>query len=304
MAHPSSAEQDGVELAFDEYHSLGGNCIHLHDEGGGVHSRRATGQWLQRRGIRAEFFLCTQICHAGWDSVGQSAIDRFTPEAIGEDIGTDLELLATRYLDLVYLDDNPQSPLEPVIEALSREAARGRIKAFGFRNWTAERINKAHGHLSRRALPNVTVVVTTELALASSTGPLWPEYVPFDTTLGRTVSNLGLAVFAHAADINLGQCLYGDGDATTRFRRHWSQRWDCPSNAVLVPRVRHFADARGITPRTVNVAWVLNRPFPCVAVVPIPSLRTVLGAEYECASQLILEESDLDLLNGICGQHA
>ena len=297
MADPSSAAGDGQELALDEYFQLGGNCIHLHDEGGGVHSRSATGQWLQRRGLRAEFFLCTQICHAGWDSVRQCAIDRFKPEAVSEDIEIDLELLATKYLDLVYVDDNPQAPLEPVIGALCRQITRGTIKAFGFRNWTPERINTAHGRLSREALSGFAVVVTTELALASATGPLWPEYVPFDEELRRTVRDLGLAVFSHAADINLGQCLYGDGDASTRFRQHWSQRWDHPSNHALVSRVQLFAGARGITPRTVNVAWLLNQPFPCVAVVPLPSLATGLRTDYEHASQLILKENDLNLLN-------
>lgn len=109
---------------------------------------------------------------------------------------------------------------------------------------------------------------------------------------------LGLAVFAHAADINLGQCLYGDGDATARFRPHWTQRWDQPANHTLVPRVRDFANGRGITPRTVNVAWLLNQPFPCAAVVPLPSLLTTLRADYENGSQLILKQADLDFLNG------
>src|SRR5580704_17386064 len=105
MAHPSSAEEDGQDLALEEYRQLGGNCIHLHDEGGGLHSRRAAGKWLNRNGVRSEFFLCTQICHAGWDSICKRAIDRFTPEAVCQDIDTDLELLAVKHLDLVYLDD-------------------------------------------------------------------------------------------------------------------------------------------------------------------------------------------------------
>ena len=297
MAHPSSVGEDGQELALDQYLQLGGNCIHLHDEGGGVHSRRATGQWLQRRGLRTDFFLCSQICHAGWDSTGQCAMDRFTPEAVTEDIDSDLELVATDYLDLVYLDDNPNVPVEPVIIELCRQITGGKIRAFGFRNWTPERIRTAHGRLSYESSPGLAVVVTTELALASATGPLWPEYVPFDEELRTTVIDLGLAVLANAADINLGQSLYGDGDATTRFRPHWTQRWSHPSNQRLVPRVRHFADARGITPRAVNVGWLLNQPFPCVAVVPLPSLLTTLCTDYERGSQLILNEADLDLLN-------
>lgn len=232
--------------------------------------------------------MCTQICHAGWDSIGQRAIDRFTPEAVREDIDTDLELLAVKHLDLVYLDDNPQAPPEPVIEALCREIRSGRIKAYGFRNWTVERINTAQRHISREAQPGAATVVTTELSLASATGPLWPEYVRFDHELGRTVRDLGLAVLAHAADINLGQCLHDDGDESTRFRRHWTERWNHPSNQTLVPRILRFAAARGTTPRAVNIAWLLNQPFPTIAVVPLPALRTPRRIDYECASQLTM----------------
>ena len=113
MAHPSSADADTHQLALDEYARLGGNCIHLHGEGGEVHSRLATGQWLHSNGLRSEFFLCSQICHDGLDDLASRAIDRFTPQAVSEDVGTDLELLRTEYLDLVYLDDRPRMPLEP-----------------------------------------------------------------------------------------------------------------------------------------------------------------------------------------------
>src|SRR5258708_6264092 len=135
MAHPSSAEPGALDFGLEEYRRLGGNCIHLHGEGDETHSRSATGQWLRSHGLRSEFFVCTQICHDRWDDTAKRAIDRFTPEAVSEDVATDLELLGTPYLDLVYLDDNPRAPCEPVIEAIGRELTRGRLRAFGVRNW-------------------------------------------------------------------------------------------------------------------------------------------------------------------------
>jgi aryl-alcohol dehydrogenase-like predicted oxidoreductase len=50
----------------------------------------------------------------------------------------------------VYLDDNPQAPVEPVIEALAAERARGRSHAFGFRNWRAERIQAALSCMAKK----------------------------------------------------------------------------------------------------------------------------------------------------------
>lgn len=108
MAAPSSAEPETHEAGLDEYRRLGGNGLHLHGEGGETHSRRVTGQWLQRHGLRSEFFVCTQICHDTWDEANHKPIDRFTAEAVATDIAVDLDLLGTKYLDLVYVDDSAE----------------------------------------------------------------------------------------------------------------------------------------------------------------------------------------------------
>jgi aryl-alcohol dehydrogenase-like predicted oxidoreductase len=298
MAHPSSADPETHELGLDEYSRLGGNCIHLHGEGGEIHTRRVAGRWLQRRGLRSEFFLCMQVCHAGWDEDAGRAIDRFTAAAASEDIDTDLELLGTEYLDFVYLDDNPQVPFEPVIESIGRQIERGRVRHFGVRNWDAKRLAAAQAYLSSTCLPQIAAILTTELALAAASAPLWPEYVPFDWEFRQAVHALHLPVFAHAADVNLGQCLYGDEDATASLRRHWLERWDHPANAPLVQRVQSFATAHGLTTREVNIAWLLNQPFPCIAVVPLPYLLIGRRSEYDRASQFLLNEVDRAWLSG------
>jgi aryl-alcohol dehydrogenase-like predicted oxidoreductase len=76
------------------------------------------------------------------------------------------------------------------------------------------------------------------------------------------------------------------------------QQWDHPDNKALAQRVQHFAAARGLTTREVNVAWLLNQPFPVAAVVSIPSPLITRRTEYERASQLLLDDDCLHVLNG------
>jgi aryl-alcohol dehydrogenase-like predicted oxidoreductase len=293
MGAPSSSKADTHEAGLDAYHRLGGNAIHLHGEGGEIHSRRMTGDWLRRHGIRQDFFLCTQICHDDWDDATQQTIDRFTPEAVHHDIALDLQLLGTDYLDLVYLDDRPDLGFEAVVEALGREIASGRIRALGVRNWTADRIRDAHSYAMKAIGQGIAAVVTTELSLFASAWPLWPEYIPFDAKIEQVVRELGLAVFAHAGDYTLGQCLFGDEDALARMRPEWVQRWQLPVNADLARHVREIAEACGSTPREIQLAWLLNREFPVLAIVDLPTLLTDIGLEYERGSQSRLADTDL-----------
>jgi 1-deoxyxylulose-5-phosphate synthase len=297
MIAPSSAQRDIHEAGLEAFYRLGGNGIHLHGEGGETHSRLAVGAWLRPHRLRQEFFLCTQICHGAWDETTKQPIARFSPEAVQQDIDTDLQLLGVDYLDLVYLDDHPGLPFEPVIEAIQHEIVSRRVRALGVRNWTADRIRAVHRYATEVAGGGIATLVTTELSLFASTRPLWPEFVPFDATLRQVVGELGLAVLAHATDWTLGQCLFGDEEAMARLRPEWVQRWQHPANADRAQRVQEVARARGLTPRAIQIAWLLNQSFPVIAIVGLPSLLTATGAEYERGSQLRLETADLLRLN-------
>lgn len=302
MLYPSSAAASMHAAGLDKYRRLGGNCIHLHGEGGETHSRAATGGWLRDRGLRREFFLCTQVSHDGWDEVAQRPLCRFTPQAITEDVATDLELLQTNYLDFIYLDDHAEQPFEPVLEAIWRLIEKGHLLAWGFRNWSADRMEAANAYALHLGALGAAAVVTTELSLAVANTPLWPEYRRFDQRLKRVVDQLGLAVFAHASDLTLGQCLFGDEVASARLRPQWVHRWDKTTNALLVQEVQSFASERGLTPREVSTAWVLNQKFPTVGIVDLSALLNEQCEQYERASQLHLSESELNRLTA-CSTH-
>lgn len=288
MAGPSSAERHTHEPGLEEYRRLGGNCLHLHGEGGETHSRRFAGEWLRTHGIRDDFFLCTQICHDEWDEAKGQEINRFFPAAVAEDVARDLEVLGTGHIDMVYLDDSPGLPIEPMIDAIADEIAAGRIGVFGVRNWSVERMQVACTYATSMRLPTISALVTTELSLLKPATPLWPEYLPFDDAMERFVVEQRLVVLAHVADLHLGQSLFGNEDAICRLRPEWLSRWEGASNRDRVPHILEIASKQGLSARELNVAWVLSRPFPVVGIVGLPSLLTVKGAEYERASQTVL----------------
>ena len=290
MAGLSSSAPQTHEAGLDAFYALGGNCLHLHGEGGEMHSRQAAGEWLKRHQLREDFFLCTQICHEAWDAVNQRSIDRFEAGPVEADIATDLGLLGTAYIDFVYLDDSPQRPVELVLDALHHEISRGRLRAWGVRNWSIDRIRFANAYAKRRGMAGVAAVVTTELALPTAARPLWPGYSPFNLAMKQFVCEIGAAVFAHAADFTSGQAVVDRAHIESKWPPAWHGRWDHSSNAAFASRLNHFADAENLTARAVLVGSLLNQAFPTVGIVDMPSFLQY-SDQYTAASLIRIDEA-------------
>lgn len=300
MAAPSSAEPETHKAGLDAYRRLGGNCIHLHGEGGETHSRRAVGDWLHRHGLRPQFFLCTQICHDAWNEANHTAVSRFHPDAVHEDIAVDLQLIGIDALDLVYLDDSRDEPFEPIVDAMGQAISEGTIGSYGVRNWTAARIRGANAYAASTGQPGISAIVTTELSLLHATSPLWPEYLPVDAEMRRVMLELGLAVFAHVNDMTTGQAIFDDGETQSVSRPRWMQRWQDPANQEVVSRVRQLAASRGVTTRELNIGYLLTEPFPVIGIFSLPLLTTRL-TDFQRASNLALSEAERSFLRGESG---
>jgi aryl-alcohol dehydrogenase-like predicted oxidoreductase len=297
-APSSSATPDAHQAGLDFYRKLGGNCLHLHGEGGETLSRLATGEWLNDHQLRSQFFLCAQICHDDWDEANRVEINRFNGAAVQEDIEEHLDLIRTNYLDLVYLDDSPDQPFEPVLDAIVHAQRAVQIRAFGVRNWSADRIRAADEYLRTAGRSTISALITTELALSHSVTPLWPRYVPFDANIRQIVAEIGLTVFAHVNDFNTGQILFGDADAQARLRPEWIHRWQLSENEQVVRRVRELAREKNATAREINVSYVLSERFPVCGIVYLPSLISPDRADYERASICSLTDLERRVLRG------
>ena len=172
MAAPASSQYDSLEPRLDAFRALGGNCLHIHGEGGETQSRIETGKWICERGVREIFFLASQICHDGWNELLQQEVNRFTPGAVREDIALERELIGTEYLDFAYFDDRPDKPFEEVILAIGAELEAGKLRAFGARNFSEKRLRTVHEYAKKAIGNGFSAVVTTEHSLYTPNLPL------------------------------------------------------------------------------------------------------------------------------------
>jgi aryl-alcohol dehydrogenase-like predicted oxidoreductase len=167
---------------------------------------------------------------------------------------------------------------------------------YGLSGWSAKRIRLAIDYAKRVSTCPPPALFTTELSLPRAISPLWPEYVPFSRTVEELVLGTGLAVFAHVEDFNIGQSLFGAEEIAAPMRSNWVTRWHHPDNAALVGRVEAFAVHHGLTPREVNLGWVLQRPFPVVGIISLLILLTDRRIQYERASKMAFGDDELEAL--------
>ncbi len=190
------------------------------------------------------------------DGVASSGLDS-RPERIRAVADAALKRLGTDRIDLFYQHRvDPNVPMEDVAGAVKELIAEGKVRHFGLSEAGVESIRKAH------AVQPVT-------ALQSEYSLWWRE--PEQQIL-PLLEELGIGLVAFSP---LGKgFLTGAIDASTSFDasdfRNIVPRFSADaraSNQALVEAVRAIADAKGVTPAQIAIAWVLSqRPF----IVPIP----------------------------------
>ncbi|MBC8104372.1 MAG: aldo/keto reductase [Cytophagales bacterium] len=97
------------------------------------------GRWITSRGIRDKVVVLAKGAHHN------DFRKRVTPYDIGADLHDTLARMKTDYIDLYVLHrDDPDYPVEPIVDALNQFTREGKIKAFGGSNWTTDRLVAAN----------------------------------------------------------------------------------------------------------------------------------------------------------------
>lgn len=114
-------------------------------------SEASLGRWMRERKNREKLVIISKGCHP----YGK---DRVTPEDMKNDIEQSFERLGTDYIDIYFLhrDDHKIDP-GIMVEVLNEYYKKGKIRAFGGSNWTAERIELANTYAKEHGLQPFTV---------------------------------------------------------------------------------------------------------------------------------------------------
>lgn len=256
---------------LDRFVELGGNFVdtaRMYSDwipGEKSRSERVLGDWLAARGNRERVVVATKGMHP---ELSTAHIPRSAATELRTDLEGSLRTLRVDVIDLYWLHrDDPARPVEHFVDLLNAFVREGKIRAFGFSNWTAERLRAAHDYARRSG----------QLTLAANQ-PFWclgnrqskpPPFLGLawlDRAAHEFHVETGLAVIPYTAQAK-GFFTKFQLPPERRPRDFAEHEFNTPPNQALARLVGGLARARGVTPNAVVLGYLWTRAFPVVPIV-------------------------------------
>jgi aryl-alcohol dehydrogenase-like predicted oxidoreductase len=239
-----------------------------HIYGGGQHDR-TIGKWMNSRGIRDKAVVLAKGAHHNGER------KRVTPYDIGADLHDTLARMKTDYVDLYVLHrDDPDYPVEPIVDALNQYTREGKIKAFGGSNWTAARLQAANDYAKRSGqIP--FAVSSPNFSLADQIKEPWGGCTtisgPSNETERKWYAETNMALFtwsSMAGGFMSGRITRDNkGEFTEGLYKLAVECYASEENFQRLDRAKEIAERKGLTMPQIALAYVMNYPLNIFALV-------------------------------------
>ncbi|TWF95825.1 aldo/keto reductase [Saccharopolyspora dendranthemae] len=272
-----SADDATSQQLLNDLLDLGVNFLDTADVYGDGHNEKLISTLLAGR--RDEVVLATKF-GANKETGGGR------PEYVRQAVEASLSRLGTDHIDLYYLHRlDRTTPIEDTVGAMGELVAEGKIRYVGLSEISAATLRRAHA---------VHPITAVQQEYSLFTRDLEAEVLPAVRELGASLvaySPLGRGVltgaFTSVADV---ENLEVRSQRYPRFQEGSLQR-----NIELTRPLRDHADALGVTPAQLALAWLLAQG---PEVLPIPGSRNldrvranVQAADVDLAPELVAELS-------------
>lgn len=282
------------EMSFkllDAFVAIGGNLIDTADvysrwipghKGG--ESETIIGKWLKKSGKRKQVVIATKV---GFD-MGQGRKGLSKSYIISE-VEESLRRLQTDYIDLYQSHaDDPSTPLEETLQAFAQLIERGKVRAIGASNYTADRLSLALETSKKNKYPSY-----------QSLQPLYNLYdrQEYETTLEPVCRENGLGVITYyslASGFLTGK-YRSEADLSKSPRGMKASGYLNERGSRILKALDEVAARLHSTPASVSLAWIMARPSVTAPIASATSLDQ-LNSLIE-ATRLRLDLSDIELLN-------
>lgn len=268
-----------ASVMFDDFAERGGNAFDTAWLYGGGLQERLLGQWMRNRGVREEMVVLVKGAHT----------PLCDPRRLCLQLHESLDRLQTDYADLYLMHrDNPEIPVDEFVEALEELRRAGRMRAWGFSNWTLARVEEAQKYAERRGIPG-PAALSNNLSLARMVAPVWEGSLSVSDPESRAwLKHAQMPLLAWSSQ---ARGFFTRGDPKDCRDAEMARCWYSEENFERLRRTRELARKRKTSPVDLALAWVLRQPFPTFALIgprTLEETRVSMGAlkvelsEKEC----------------------
>lgn len=291
MGWGRDADEDDAASQLAAYLDAGGNFIDTADVYVNGESETILGRLLNGAVDRDEVVVATK---AVMIRGGQRDRDASRAHLLTA-LDASLQRLGADHVDLWQLHAwDPRTPLEETLAALDTAVSSGRTRYVGISNYSGWQTAKAAAW--QRAWPGRAPIVSTQMEYSLLQRGIEREVVPAAINMGIGIlpwSPLGRGVLTGKYQGGTPSDSRGANQDYSRFIQPYL---DDRANRI-VGAVLTAADGLGVSPLTVSLAWVRDRPG---VVAPIIGARTTaqLRGSLE-ADTTVLPEEIVSALNDV-----
>ena len=279
---------------LDAFTAAGGNFVDTADGysawvpgNSGGESETIIGTWLAARGNRDRVVVATKVSqHPQFRGLSAANV-----AAAAE---ASLTRLGTDYIDLYYAHfDDASVPLEETAGAFDALVRAGKVRAIGVSNYSAERIQEWFA-IARGNGFTLPVAVQPHYNLVNR--------VAYERDIAPVAAAEGIAVLPYyglAGGFLTGKYRTTE-DLASGPRGGGAKKYPTEDGLAVVKVLSGIADAHGVAPATVALAWLRTRPQ---VAAPIASARTVEQLPALIASATLdLAADELAALDDVSAQ--
>lgn len=290
----TSVDPKDARNQLNRFVELGGNFLdtaHVYGDwvpGPKGRSERVIGEWLNETSLRHDIIISTKGAHP---DISDMSISRINSKDIENDLNESLVRLNTDYIDIYFLHrDNPDVPVEEVIDALEKARIAGKIRYYGCSNWSLSRIIEASKYAREK---NITGFVCNQLmwslADVNYKGIEDKTLVLMDKDTYEYHKKTGMNAMAYtAAAKGYFTKLQGGEPISQKI----SARYDIPSNNQIFDELVKTANQLNIDIIEVELAFLMHQEFASIPVVSFSSLEQLEQGMRSCELKL-----DGDIIN-------
>lgn len=275
-------------------------------------SEQIIGEWLKSRKAYGKVVIATKGGHYDFKNPSVPRVER---NAVKRDLEESLQTLGLDCIDFYWLHrDDPNRPVEEVLEFLEEFRKEGKIRYYGGSNFTLERL-KAYQQAAENMGAQGFSGVSNQWSLAGQSA----GWVPGDATLvgvkqeeyrwhcetgmplipfTATASGFFEKLFAAGAQVKDGKLL--SDPQTLALSSNVKEQYLNERNLKIYEMLCQLSKETGYSLFTLSLSYLLNQPFQ---VIPVSAVSRLEQLEGLLAASELSYGSSWAAEFGVCSDH-